>query len=81
METSELGAHNEEHAKCLLRILDFWQESRIQPERQCYLCIFVSSARYLAVKRTGRLVEIALEDMLVENEKRFENLEGMLVRC
>ena len=32
-----------------------------------------------AVTRTGRLVEVALQDMLVEDEQRFQYLEGMLV--
>jgi hypothetical protein len=32
------------------------------------------------VGRTGRLVEVALDNVLVENEQRLEDLEGVRVR-
>jgi hypothetical protein len=53
VESSELGADDEEHSEGLLGVLDLRQETWVESERQSDLCW---------------LVEVALEDVLVENQ-------------
>ena len=80
MKSSEIGANYEEHAECLFRVFDFRKETRIQTERKSHLCRVIRLyKKEWNGERTGWLVKVAFQHMLVENEQSFEDLEGMLV--
>ena len=65
MEPSKVAPNHHEHTKRLIWVLDVWQEPAIQAEGK---------------RDFGWLVEVGLEDVLVEDEERLENLEVVLVR-
>jgi hypothetical protein len=64
VESTEVGADDKEHAERLLGVLDVGQEGRVESEGEGDL---------------GRLVKVALENVLVEDEQRLEDLESVLV--
>ena len=64
MEPSKVAPNDYEHAKGLVRIFDIGQESAIEAEGE---------------RDFGRLVEVGLEDVLVEDKERLEDLEIVLV--
>jgi hypothetical protein len=65
MEPSKIAPNNHEHTKWLVRVFDVRQEPAIEAEGK---------------RDFSRLVEVGLEDVLVEEEERLEDLEIMLVR-
>ena len=65
MESSKVAPNNHEHTKRLVRVFDVRQEPAIQAEGE---------------RDFGWLVEVSLEDVLVEDEERLEDLEIVLVR-
>ena len=64
MESTELVSDNQEHAERLLGVLDFREEIGIEAEGK---------------SNFGGLVEVGLEDVLVEDEESFEDLEFVFV--
>jgi hypothetical protein len=80
VETSEVGTDDKEHSKGLLGVLDLWQERGVQSERQGDLCSGSEIVRsHTRLRRTGRLVEVALENVLVEHQQCLQDLESVLV--
>jgi hypothetical protein len=72
VETSEIGTDDKEHAEWLFGVLDLGQERGIQSERECDLCGMSATPhkyRSQRMRLTSRLVEVALEDVLVEDEQ------------
>ena len=64
MEPSKVAPNDHEDAKRLVRVFNVWEKPAIEAEGQCDF---------------GRLVEIGLEDVLVEDKERLEDLEIVLV--
>jgi hypothetical protein len=82
VETSEIGTDDKEHAEWLFGVLDLWEERGIQSERECDLCGISATPhkhRSQHARLTSGLVEVALEDVLVEDEQGLQDLEGVLV--
>lgn len=65
MEPAELVANDDEHAERLARVLDLGKEVGREAEGE---------------RDLGRLVEVRLEDVLVEDEEGLEHLQLVLVR-
>ena len=65
MESSKVAPNNHEHTKRFVRVFDVRQEPAIQAEGE---------------RDFGWLVKIGLEDVLIEDKERLEDLEIVLVR-
>lgn len=66
VETAHVGPNDKEHAEGLLGVLDVWEERGVKAERESDL---------------GGLVEVALEDVLVEDEQSLEDLGSVGAAC
>ena len=64
MEPSKVAPNDHKDAKRLVRVFDIGEEPAIQAEGE---------------RDFGRLVEVGLEDVLVEDKERLEDLEIVLV--
>ena len=65
MEPSKIAPDNHEHTERLVRVFNVRQEPAIQAEGE---------------RDFGRLVEVGLENVLVEDEERLEDLEIVFIR-